>query len=43
VRNSDVRRKASLRTAADSTRAWEENAVRRRARDATRSAELERL
>jgi len=24
VRNSDVRRKASLRTAADSTRAWEE-------------------
>ena len=43
MRNSDVRRKASLRTAADSTRAWEENAVRRRARDATRSAELERL
>jgi len=43
VRNSDVRRKASLRTASDSTRAWEENAVRRRARDATRSAELQRL
>ena len=43
MRNSDVRRKASLRTASDSTRAWEENAVRRRARDATRSAELQRL